>query len=295
MSTFLYSGHIDSKMNTIIGAGAFGKALALVLKKPMLVDIDKNGTYSEKTKNLIMESDNLFVAVPSCALLDCIAMLKPLLNKQKVIFTTKGLFYEEELKVATQLIPKAGAICGPNLAKEIHKKLPTYAVIGRHDLREEFEPSFFKVYYEKDAEGLLFGSAMKNIYAIGAGILREYYGVCKNTIGAYTYSVIEETKDLYRQVSGKKIPERSFIADLITTTTSKDSRNYQFGRRIAKGEKLEKIIENLKTVEGVHNLRELYKYLMKTKMRAPYAEQIYKVIFQKGSIEKIAQWIYTKE
>ena len=75
------------------------------------------------------------------------------------------------------------------------------------------------------------------------------------------------------------------IGDLIATATSSDSRNYQFGKRIAKGEDVQTVLKTSdELAEGVRTLRIVY-HLMKTyKMRSPIIEILYKVVYEKMNI-----------
>ena len=69
-------------MIVIIGAGKFGQTISKLLGRTphALVDVEKNGHYSEKNKKTIKDATKAVICVPAKALEQCLKDLKPLLK-----------------------------------------------------------------------------------------------------------------------------------------------------------------------------------------------------------------------
>lgn len=101
--------------------------------------------------------------------------------------------------------------------------------------------------------GIQLGGALKNIYAIAAGVC-DGFGMGDNAKAALVTRSLAEMTRLGIAMGGRR--ETFFglsgAGDLMVTCFSKQSRNRQFGERLGRGEKPAEIIASLKTVaEGV--------------------------------------------
>lgn len=75
------------------------------------------------------------------------------------------------------------------------------------------------------------------------------------------------------------------IGDLIATATSPDSRNYQFGKRLGKGENFNQIMGTSdELAEGVRTLKIVYFLLQAYDLRSPIIEILYKVVYENMDI-----------
>ena len=82
------------------------------------------------------------------------------------------------------------------------------------------------------------------------------------------------------------------IGDLVATATSTDSRNYKFGVRLAKGEKLEDIIASEKEIaEGIRTLRITYKLSRSYRLHLPVIQRMYLMVFENYDIDKAIEYL----
>ena len=151
------------------------------------------------------------------------------------------------------------ALSGPSLALEVARKLPTSVVIAStsldtaREMQEVFSAPFFRVYASEDVVGVELAGALKNIVALAAGIC-DGLGLGMNTKGALITRGLAEIARLGEALGGKRITFAglSGMGDLITTCTSPLSRNRRVGEALAKGKKLEDILQEMVMVaEGV--------------------------------------------
>ena len=163
-------------------------------------------------------------------------------------------------------------LSGPSFAKEIvDQQITLVSLAGRSKQVLEqvsimMKTPYFKTFAGYDIKGTLLGGALKNILAIGGGVI-EGLGFNHNTRAAMITRGITEMlrfghvfnarPDTFYGLSG--------MGDLILTTTGGLSRNKQFGMEIAKGRSAKEIIsgersvvEGYKTALAAHRLTERY-------------------------------------
>lgn len=216
--------------------------------------------------SLCLSADILLVAVPSShlaeiarAMAEGLGTCKPVIvSCTKGIERTNGLLMSEVISGALPGCPVA-VLSGPNLAGEIAAGAPAAGVIGCDDagvltsVRGLFEGTSFRAYSSADVRGIQLGGALKNVFAIAAGV-SDGLGLGENArAGLVTRSLAEMTR-LGAAMGGHRETFRglSGIGDLMVTCFSPRSRNHQVGFRLGKGERLEAIRSSMTMVaEGI--------------------------------------------
>ncbi len=189
---------------------------------------------------------------------------------------------------------RVGCIAGPNLAAEINNLNPTAAVIAS-EFQEVIEQgqaalasSRFFVFGSHDIQSAELAGAFKNVIAIGSGIIRG------KGLGINMQSLLI-TRGLREIIhvgialgsEGKAFLGTAGLGDLIATATSENSRNYNFGLRIAAGDSVEDIINTQEEVaEGIRTLKIIQFLLGKYNLQAPILESIYKIVFEGYDVER---------
>lgn len=277
---------------SVIGAGGWGTALALLMaRKGLRVRIwghdpghvaamcssRINAKYLpgitlaesiEPTADLpsCTGADILFVAVPSKHLAEIAARLAEAAGPHRPILVscTKGIEAERGLlmsEVIGERFPGAviAALSGPNLAAEIGHGIPAAGVIGCDDtpalaaVQGLFEGTTFRAYTSNDLRGIQLGGALKNVFAIGAGV-SDGLGLGENARAALVTRSLAEMTRLGTAMGGRSetFGGLSGIGDLMVTCFSERSRNHHVGFRLGKGESLQSILSSMSTVaEGV--------------------------------------------
>ena len=198
----------------------------------------------------------------------------------------------EVIREETDVI-RVGALCGPNLSSEILDGLPTATVIASEfdeviQLgRSVLSGKRFFVFGSYDMRAAELTGALKNVIALASGVLGGR-GLGKNIEAMLIVRGLREMV-LLGDLMGSST--RGFfgtagIGDLIATATSDKSRNYTFGKRIAKGEKTEDILADMdEVVEGIRSLHIAYYLVNKFEIEAPIINTIYRIIFKDIDIE----------
>jgi glycerol-3-phosphate dehydrogenase (NAD(P)+) len=208
----------------------------------------------------------LFVAVPSRHLAGVAGQLAAAsgTNRPVLVSCTKGIEAEHGLlmsEVIAERFPGAvtAVLSGPNLAAEIGHGIPAAGVIGCGDgealakIQSLFEGTTFRAYTSPDLRGIQLGGALKNVFALGAGV-SDGLGLGENAKAALVTRSLAEMTRLGAAMGGR--PETfsglSGIGDLMVTCFSERSRNHHVGFRLGKGESLTAILSSMSTVaEGV--------------------------------------------
>lgn len=309
----------------IIGAGAWGTAFAIHLARkgysvllwayePDLVEILKK----ERTNRYYLPgfslppsirftndpeavtdfSSDLILAPPSFAFRKTIEPISGKLYHKNILILTKGIETETLLRMSeiarqvTDDTSQIAVLSGPSFAKELAAGAFTSVVVASElkVLAKYFQSAAhsddFRVYTTDDVIGVELGGSLKNVMAIGAGIL-EGLGLGTNALAAYTTRAIAEIKRLGRALGAKDITFMglSGIGDLILTSYGNLSRNRQFGIAISQGNKPDHIIASQKSVvEGYYTIDAVHRFADKLGIEMPICEELYKVVYEHKNI-----------
>ena len=134
-----------------------------------------------------------------------------------------------------------------------------------------------------DVVGVEVGGALKNIYAIGAGIV-EGAGFGYNPTAMVVTRGLNEIKRLAVALGAQPstLSGLSGVGDLMLTCFGPASRNRSVGVRIGKGETLEDIKQSMKEVaEGVPTILAGRQLAQKLNLQLPLMEAIYAMVYVK--------------
>ncbi len=260
---------------SVIGAGSWGTALAVLLHKNahhvtlwsyLEAEADMLKTKHEQADKLpgVKVSEDIYIttdlkeavsnqevvvlAVPSVAIREtarkCATFLK---DGQIFVDVAKGI-EENSLLTMTEVIqeelPNAevAVLSGPSHAEEVGRQLPTTVVIGAKTkdialyLQNIFMNETFRVYISSDMMGIELGGALKNVIALAAGIA-DGLGYGDNTKAALITRGIAEISRLGVAMGGKyeTFNGLTCTGDLIVTCASVHSRNRKAGYLMGQG------------------------------------------------------------
>ncbi|MBN1864972.1 MAG: NAD(P)-dependent glycerol-3-phosphate dehydrogenase [Victivallales bacterium] len=151
-------------------------------------------------------------------------------------------------------------LSGPSHAEEVALKMPTAVVAASDDksiaekIQQAFMNKYFRVYTSSDVPGVELGGALKNVFAIAAGIV-DGMGLGDNAKAALMTRGIAEMARMGVAMGGlsETFSGLSGIGDMIVTCTSGHSRNRRLGEALGKGRILPDILDDMGMVvaEGV--------------------------------------------
>jgi glycerol-3-phosphate dehydrogenase (NAD(P)+) len=194
-------------------------------------------------------------------------------------------------------------LSGPNHAEEVAENLATCTVVGSIDqslnsrLQEMLSTSSFRTYTSQDVAGMELGGALKNVFAIAAGIASGM-GLGDNAIAALVTRGLAEMTRLGIALGGQ--PDTfiglSGVGDLMTTCYSKHSRNTRVGIALGKGLSLKEASDQLGMVaEGVPNTLSIYEAARHTDIDTPIIDAVYEVLYQNKPATQALQELLTRD
>lgn len=245
--------------------------------------------------------DIIFMAVPSHSCRAVAVELAQYIGKAVIVVsTTKGIEHDGfklMSEVLSEELPDAriGVLSGPNLAKEIVAKQITATVIASADeslndtIQALLHCANFRVYASSDVFGVELGGALKNVYAIMAGMAAAL-GIGQNTISMLITRSLAEMSRFAVQKGADPMTflGLSGVGDLIATCSSPLSRNYRVGYQLGQGKNLDEIVAELGQVaEGVNTLKLLKEQAEQLEVYMPLVNGLYDIIYTQKDINDV--------
>ncbi len=319
----------------IVGAGSFGTALAQVIAgndaprvtlwgRPsdgmeVLRDTRENRRYLPGVKlkpsieptddfDALAECDVVLVVTPSGAVREVAARLAALGTRAPLVSCTKGLERGSDLRMSEVLqsvLPHnpVAVLSGPSHAEEMAGDVPTAVVLGCADaalagrLQQAFSGRSFRVYTSADVVGIELGGALKNIVAIGAGVV-DGLGFGDNSKAALLTRALGEITRVGVAFGGQAETFRglSGLGDLMVTCFSRHSRNRAVGERLGRGETPEQIAASMVMVaEGVPTTRSAYEWARRHEMETPVIDAVYGLLYEQRSAGELLRDILARD
>ena len=276
----------------VIGAGAWGTALAAVVRRAgrdvMLWAREEEVVGSINTHHIndvflpnvpldegiqattnmanATDADLVLLVAPAQHLRAVCGLLAPNWpNGTPAVICSKGIERITNLlmtDIIAEALPSAPpmVLSGPTFAKEVAAGLPTAVTLASADvaLSDEVASAIgtqaFRPYTSTDLVGAAIGGAVKNVLAIACGIVHGK-GLGENARAALITRGLTEVVRLAVALGGR--PETLMglcgLGDLLLTATSMQSRNYSLGAALGEGRTLDEILGVRRAVtEGVY-------------------------------------------
>lgn len=242
----------------------------------------------------------VFVAVPSHSFRNVTRQLVELIPADAAaVSATKGI-ETDPFKLMSQVLVDElpghtlGALSGPNLAGEIVSGDLTATVIASDSdklnaiVQNLLHSKSFRVYASHDMYGVELGGALKNVYAILAG-LSAALGLGENTRGMLITRSLAEMSRFAVDHGANPLTflGLSGVGDLIVTCSSPLSRNYRVGYALGEGKELDDILADLGQVaEGINTLKTMKTESEERGIYMPLVSGLYDLLYRRRSLEE---------
>ena len=257
----------------------------------------------------IGDAATIIFSVPSKAFRGLLEQAKGYVNPQQNLITTAKGIEPDNFLLMSQVLElffpdnPVGVISGPNLAKEVAAKQLTGTVIAsdneglRQQVQDILQCYFFRVYASNDRYGTELGGALKNIYAIAAG-LSASMGMGENTRSMLLTRSLAEMSRLAVHMGANPMTFLGLagVGDLIVTCMSPLSRNYRVGYALGQGKGLDEAVAELGEVaEGVNTLALVKKKADQLQVNMPLVDALYALVYQGADISTVAKSLMTRD
>jgi glycerol-3-phosphate dehydrogenase (NAD(P)+) len=311
----------DSCTVAVLGGGSFGTVIAniiannghrvrLWLRNTALAEsINEQRENSEYLPGYLLDEklqataslataveavDVVFVAVPSGSFRKVVRELASHVSPQTLVISlTKGIepggfrLMSEILGEEMPANPR-GVLSGPNLAREIAAGHVAASVIASADpdintrIHDLLHSESFLIYSSADMYGVELGGALKNVYAILAGV-GAALELGENTVGMLlTRSLAEMSRfAVHMGANPMTFLGLSGIGDLFVTCSSPLSRNYRIGLAVGRGQPLDEILAAMDQVaEGINTLGLLKAEADRRGVEMPLVKGLYAILYE---------------
>jgi glycerol-3-phosphate dehydrogenase (NAD(P)+) len=327
----------DVQAVAVIGAGAWGTTLAQVLadkgvavhlwvREPEVfaalvrdrinhtflpgVRLSARIMFTQEFGVALQGARVVLMAVPSHCFREVLRELRPHLPSEAVLLSaTKGMEIESLLTMEGVVREELGAavsyavLSGPSFAREVAKKIPTAVTIASrrrevaHYLQRLFSTPYFRVYTSYEVTGAELGGALKNIFAIGTGILEGMALGANSRAAVITRGLAEMTRLGARLgANPMTLVGLAGLGDLVLTCTSSQSRNFQVGVKLGKGLPLPEILAGMSEVaEGVKTTRAVHLLAQRLGVEMPLVDAVYKIIYDGLTPREAIKKLMTRE
>ncbi|MEX2598326.1 MAG: NAD(P)H-dependent glycerol-3-phosphate dehydrogenase, partial [Dehalococcoidia bacterium] len=236
-------------------------------------------------------------ATPSQTLRENARVAEPYLDGSAVVISAcKGLeagtFKRMSVVLSEELPQSADKVCalsGPNLAREIVDEKPASTVVASENpeaaarAQQLLNSYSFRVYTNPDVIGTELGGALKNIIAIGAGII-DGMRLGDNAKAGFLSRGLAEISRLGVAAGAQALTfmGNAGLGDLLATCSSTLSRNHRVGVALAEGKTLDGAIADLggEVAEGVTTTPPTLEMARAYGVEMPITELTYRVLFE---------------
>ena len=319
---------------TVLGSGAWGTALSLVLlenghqvtlwsytreesqtlrdnhENPMLKGVPLPESLALTDDMACVKGCGLVVlATPSFAVRTTAAKLKDLVDPGTILVSvSKGIEKDTSLRLSQVIEEEIGDKCpvvvlsGPSHAEEVGRRIPTGVVAAASDraVAEQVQDLFmnhrFRVYTSDDRVGTELCAALKNIIALCAGCC-DGMGCGDNTKALLMTRGLAEMARLGVALGGRKetFTGLAGVGDLIVTCTSMHSRNRRCGILIGQGKGVQEAIREVgAVVEGYYAAASARVLAQKTGVDMPIAQAAYEVLYEGRDVHGVVADLMTR-
>lgn len=314
-----------NKRIIVIGAGAWGTALALSLHRAgnNVLLYGRSQNFIEeliKTRNSkylpgIFIDDDLalscdFKDIENAELILWVAPIQPspdlLQNflhhipaQAPIILCSKGIHLKSKQTLSeifkTQLSNPIGVLSGPNFADEVANNLPAASTLAFDDLElaqqiaSQIRHRNLRIYAHDDVKGVELFGALKNVIAIAAGVVTGK-ALGNNCLASLITRANAEINRIICKLGGKLQTAQTLagIGDLILTCSSTKSRNCKLGEQLAKGQSLEEILNaRFSITEGVPTTQVAYELTKSHNIHAPIINAVHDIIYNNANIDYV--------
>jgi len=302
---------------TVLGAGAWGTALAKVLQENgnavALWDIDaetleelRHGRSERYLPGVKLPGDwkveadfqkaaggaeCVVLAIPSQSFRAVAARLKG--HPAILVSVTKGIEFETGDTMSCILredtpAGRVAALSGPSFAREVALGIPTTVVCASESdgtartVQGLFHRPEFRIYRSTDILGVEYGGALKNIIAIAAGV-SDGLGYGDNTKAGLVTRALAEMRRLGVACGAQAdtFAGLSGLGDLMLTCFSRQSRNRELGERLGRGEAMMAIqASHPKLAEGYPTARSAHRLAREKNVPTPIIDEVYRLLYE---------------
>ena len=246
----------------------------------------------------VQDADVLVMGVPSHGfrgvLEQVVSHVRPWIPVVSLVKGLEQVTDHRMTEIVAEVLPghPAGVLAGPNIAKEVMAGYAAAATIAMPDqnlaarLADLFRTTRFRIYSTTDVVGVEIAGALKNVFAIAAG-MADGAGAGYNTKAMVITRAVREMRRLGEALGGDPLTFSGLagMGDLIVTCTSPLSRNRHVGEELGRGKSIDEVLAGMKQVaEGVKAAPVVMKLAAEAGVDMPIAQEVDNVLWHGATV-----------
>jgi Glycerol-3-phosphate dehydrogenase len=258
----------------------------------------KRINFSSNINDIVKSSDTLIFVTPSPYLKIHLKKLKTKMKDKFIITAIKGIVPDENLIVSEYLSQEYGVpeeniavLGGPCHAEEVALERLSYLTVACPDkdkasiFARKLASNYIKTSVSDDVAGIEYGSVLKNVYSIAAGICSGLkYG--DNFQAVLMSNAVQEMNRFLNTVYpiNRSIDDSVYLGDLLVTAYSNFSRNRTFGTMIGRGYSVKSAqIEMEMIAEGYYGTKCIKEINKHYHVNMPILDAVYNILYERIS------------
>ncbi len=260
-------------------------------------------------KEALVGADVVVLAVPAQSMRSLLTAVGHIIPKSATLVNiAKGIEVESLLRmeeVVLSFLPENPyvTLSGPSHAEEVVRGMATALVAASRRqsaakcVQDLFMSDAIRVYTNADLIGVELGGALKNVFALGIGILTGVSAGDNTRAAMLTRGLYEISKlgiamgarqDTFSGLTG--------MGDLFVTATSMHSRNNRAGILLGQGFTLDETLKKIgMVVEGVMTTKSAYQLGQKLNVELPITNEIYYFLFENKTVTECVTGLMVRE
>lgn len=301
----------------ILGSGQYGMALASVFLEKQINKVSVwskfeheflsfgkeylSVNFSTDLFEVTREADLVVIAIPVAFLEETMISFKDVYMGQDILIASKGIdtkskYFAHDIVLKYLNNAPIGVISGGTFASDMKDKkvmgitLATRVDSIKNKVKMGFESKFLNVQYVDDIIGVSVCGAIKNVMAIGFGML-DGANYPPSSRFLFLTNAIYEIRNLITVLGGNEDTIMSYagIDDIMMTCTSLESRNYTLGSMLGKRLSDSEIndYKDNTTIEGLGTSKAIYDLASIKNINLPISNVIYRILYENASIDEL--------
>ena len=309
---------------TILGCGVYGLALAnsflhngntvwMWSKFQKEVDTLRSNylslSFTTDLKEATRDADLVVIAIPVAFLEETMQAYLPFYQGQDILIASKGIEINQR-KFSYEIVQKylrsasIGVISGGTFALDMSNKKVMGLTLGtnipriQEKVKNSLASDFLKIQYTEDVIGVSVCGAIKNVMAIGFGIL-DGANYPPSSRFFFLTEAIYEIQYLIEKLGGQADTIMSYagIDDIMMTCTSSKSRNYTLGKMLGEKRNTLEIEEYKKntTIEGLGTSQAIVLLTKEKGLHLPISSMIFQILYENRNYMDLISLLEKKE
>lgn len=265
------------------------------------VELDKGRLeIRDNAQSVAEDCQRIYLVVPTAYLHGVMQSIDPgLLRQRQLVSAIKGFVPETGEIVSDYLqhtyqVParQLAIVSGPTHAEEVARERLTFITAASpnaglaEEVRQQLRCQYINATASDNMEAIQYATALKNIYALAAGVCKGMGGgdnllaVLVSYCVAETYLFIRNILPNWSvQLEANTLPP--YLGDLLVTCYSQFSRNRTFGTMIGRGYSVRSTqLEMNMVAEGYYAVKSLEKIRQRLGLEMPIAQATYRVLYE---------------